>query len=90
MRDNFELHSKTIDLNKINSKIHDLGYTQQDIANKLDLDFSSVYRKLIGQRTITVDELVGLCRLLNLPLDDVIKVKQGDNQNECESSVAEE
>lgn len=71
--------SKFLDLAKINAKIKSLKYTQDDLAKRLGISVSTVNRKLSGKREITIDDLVYLSRLLNLPITELIKTEQRGN-----------
>ena len=47
------------------------GFTQQEIAAKLNMDDSCYSRRENGQIKIRIDQWVELARILNVPLEDI-------------------
>ena len=60
-----EKHHK-INTLKLKSRIIELGYTQEEIAKSMDLDTSTFSLKINNKRRIYIDEVITLCKLLEI------------------------
>lgn len=60
-----------IDSNKIRGKIREASLTQESVAKALEINASTLYRKLDGQSPFTVGEVNKLAKLLNLSTKDI-------------------
>nr|DAM37287.1 MAG TPA: Helix-turn-helix XRE-family like protein [Caudoviricetes sp.] len=54
----------------INERIEDRGMTIKAVGVKADINPDLLSRTLIGKRKLKADELIGLCKVLDLTLDD--------------------
>ena len=67
MYDNKEIGNRIKNLRKIS------GYTQEEIAEKLDIgDRIKISRIENGKRSMTANEMIKFCKLLNISLDSLI------------------
>ena len=67
MFNNKEIGNKIKNLRKIN------GYTQEEIAEKLDIgDRIKISRIENGKQSMTANEMIKFCKLLNISLDSLI------------------
>lgn len=67
MYDNKEIGNRIKNLRKIN------GYTQEEMAEKLDIgDRIKISRIENGKQSMTANEMVKFCKLLNISLDSLI------------------
>ena len=67
MFNNKEIGNKIKNLRKIN------GYTQEEIAEKLDIgDRIKISRIENGKQSMTANEMIIFCKLLNISLDSLI------------------
>ena len=67
MFNNKEIGNKIKNLRKIN------GYTQEEIAEKLDIgDRIKISRIENGKQSMTANEMIKFCKLLNISLDSFI------------------
>ena len=67
MFNNKEIGNKIKNLRKIN------GYTQEEIAEKLDIgDRIKISRIENGKQSMTANEIIKFCKLLNISLDSLI------------------
>lgn len=67
MYDNKEIGNRIKNLRKIS------GYTQEEIAEKLDIgDRIKISRIENGKQSMTANEMIKFCKLLNISLDNLI------------------
>lgn len=67
MYDNKEIGNRIKNLRKIS------GYTQEEIAEKLDIgDRIKISRIENGKQSMTANEMIKFCKLLNISLDSLI------------------
>ena len=59
----------------ISNKIEERGMTMTVVAHRADMSPELLSRTLKGSRKLKADELVNLCRVLELTLDDFGKSK---------------
>jgi transcriptional regulator with XRE-family HTH domain len=55
-----------VNTNKVKARIMELGLTQEDVAKKLGIDYSTFNVKINNNRRFYVDEVAKLCELLNI------------------------
>lgn len=71
MYDSKEIGNKIKNLRKIS------GYTQEEIAEKLDIgDRIKISRIENGKQSMTANEMIKFCKLLNISLDSLINIEK--------------
>lgn len=66
MKRNNKKHDVEINSHKIKTRIFELGLSQEYIANKMGLNYSTLNLKLNNKRPITLKEIVDLANVLEL------------------------
>ncbi len=61
----------------IKSKIPESFSLPDEIAKLLEISTDSAYRRLRGEKTISLDELYTLCKSYEISLDDIMSIKHG-------------
>src|SRR5213075_2144986 len=61
----------------IKSNIPDHLSTTEEIAKVLDVSVDSVYRRMRGEKTISLDELHLLCSHYKISLDQLMRIQTG-------------
>lgn len=54
----------------INDRIEDRGMTIKAVGTKADISPDLLSRTLVGKRKLKADELLGLCKVLDLSFED--------------------
>lgn len=61
-----------INVNKLRGKIIEMGLSVKELADNLDMDRSTLYRKMNSEGdTMTISDAVNISRILKLNLDEV-------------------
>lgn len=61
-----------ININKLRGKIIEKGLSVKELADNLDMDRSTLYRKMNSEGdTMTISDAVNISRILKLNLDEV-------------------
>lgn len=55
----------------LKGKIREKGYTQAEMASRLSISHASMNYKINNKRTFTVEEIIKLCRILEISDKDV-------------------
>ena len=55
-----------VNTTKVNSRIMELGLTQEVVAKELGINYSTLNLKLNNKRRFYVDELTKICDILNI------------------------
>lgn len=63
-----------IAVNKLKGKVAEQGMTMTAFAKEIDLDYSSLYRRLEGQTSFTVADVEKITRVLHLENEDIINI----------------
>lgn len=61
----------------IKSKLPEQASMAEEVARLLDISPDSAYRRMRGEKTISIDELEILCRHFQVSLDALLKIRQG-------------
>ena len=59
------------DYSKLLGLMRERGMTQQNLADKLHISISTLNKKLHNLNEFTQTEIVGICKILNIRLQDV-------------------
>lgn len=62
---------KMINCNKIKARIIEMGFTQGDVAKKLNIAQSSFNLKINGKRPLSVYEAEALCTILKIDISEI-------------------
>lgn len=57
---------KEFKVNKILGKLRELGYTQEDLANYLNISRTALSRKLLKTKKFNSDEIIKICEFLKV------------------------
>lgn len=61
-----------INVNKLRGKIIEMGLNVKELADNLEMDRSTLYRKMNSEGdTMTISDAVNISRILKLNLDEV-------------------
>lgn len=61
-----------VNVNKLRGKIIEKGLSVKELADNLDMDRSTLYRKMNSEGdTMTISDAVNISRILKLNLDEV-------------------
>lgn len=61
-----------INVNKLRGKIIEMGLSVKELADNLEMDRSTLYRKMNSEGdTMTISDAVNISRILKLNLDEV-------------------
>lgn len=61
-----------VNINKLRGKIIENGLSVKDLADNLEMDRSTLYRKMNSEGdTITISDAMKISKVLNLTLEDV-------------------
>mgnify|MGYP001947786641 CR=1 FL=1 len=64
-----------MNVNKLKGKIVEKGLTVTEVAEKIDIDRSSLYRKLNNEgETLTIKEANKIVKVLNLPATEATEI----------------
>ena len=63
-----------IAVNKLKGKIAEQGMNMTTFAKSIDLDYSSLYRRLEGQVSFTVSDVEKITKLLHLENEDIVNI----------------
>ena len=59
------------DYSKLLGRMKECGFTQEQLAKKIDKDKSTVNAKLNNQYGFTQDEMDAICRVLDIPNSEI-------------------
>nr|DAS11272.1 MAG TPA: Regulatory protein-modification, helix-turn-helix, transcriptional regulato, DNA [Caudoviricetes sp.] len=63
-----------IAINKLKGKIAEQGMNMTTFAKSIDLDYSSLYRRLEGQVSFTVSDVEKITKVLHLENEDIVSI----------------
>nr|DAW59991.1 MAG TPA: Regulatory protein-modification, helix-turn-helix, transcriptional regulato, DNA [Caudoviricetes sp.] len=63
-----------IAVNKLKGKIAEQGMNMTTFAKSIDLDYSSLYRRLEGQVSFTVSDVEKITKVLHLENEDIVSI----------------
>lgn len=64
-----------VNVNKLKGKIVELGYSVEKLAEEVNIDRSTMYRKMSGKGDgFTIKEVDKICKVLNLSREDAIAI----------------
>ena len=63
-----------IAVNKLKGKIAEQGMNMTTFAKSIDLDYSSLYRRLEGQVSFTVSDVEKITKVLHLENEDIVNI----------------
>lgn len=63
-----------IAINKLKGKIAEQGMNMTTFAKSIDLDYSSLYRRLEGQVSFTVSDVEKIKKVLHLENEDIMNI----------------
>ena len=63
-----------IAVNKLKGKIAEQGMNMTTFAKSIDLDYSSLYRRLEGQVSFTVSDVKKITKVLHLENEDIVNI----------------
>lgn len=63
-----------IAVNKLKGKVAEQGMTMTAFAKEIDLNYSSLYRRLEGQTFFTVADVEKITRVLHLENEDIVNI----------------
>lgn len=63
-----------IAVNKLRGKIAEQGMNLTTFAKSIDLDYSSLYRRLEGQVSFTVSDVEKITKVLHLENEDIVSI----------------
>lgn len=63
-----------IAINKLKGKIAEQGMNMTTFAKSIDLDYSSLYRRLEGQASFTVSDIEKITKVLHLENEDIVSI----------------
>lgn len=63
-----------IAINKLKGKIAEQGMNMTTFAKSIDLDYSSLYRRLEGQVSFTVSDVEKITKVLHLENEDIMNI----------------
>lgn len=64
-----------VNVNKLKGKIVELGYSVEKLAESVNIDRSTMYRKMSGKGDgFTIKEVDRICKALNLSREDAIAI----------------
>jgi betR domain len=63
-----------IAVNKLKGKIAEQGMNMTTFAKSIDLDYSSLYRRLEGQVSFTVSDVEKIAKVLHLENEDIVSI----------------
>lgn len=61
-------------VNKLKGKVAEHGMTMTAFAKKIDLDYSSLYRRLEGHVSFTVSDVEKITKVLHLENEDIVNI----------------
>lgn len=66
--------------NRINNRRRAMGYTQEQVADMMDVSIQMVSNLERGNKAIRIDNLLKLCQILQVSTDYILTGEQSENE----------